>query len=185
VRTKITVKEGKITNEGVRFYLSRIEGGWWILPSDPTPYNGTYNISFNSIIFGEGIHQIKVNFTDSLNHTWERLSEKFIINNILDKPEARFIDPDDGDEISGIVKFRVEILDIENNLYNISFYYSNLTGNWSKINDTLYWPEDDLYTAKLNTSSLPDEPYNIKVEVVDRNNYKGMDEITVIISNGG
>jgi proteasome lid subunit RPN8/RPN11 len=185
IRSNITVKEGKITEEGVRFYVSLIEGGWEDLDNDPIPDNGTYNSSFNSIDFGEGIHQIKVNFTDSFNHTWERLSEKFIINNILDVPQVRFIDPEDGVEVSENVTFLANITDSENNIHDIGFYYSNQSGNWSKINDTLDWEAGNIYTATLNTNLLSDEPYIIKVEVVDRNLYKGMDEITVIISNGG
>lgn len=185
IRSNITVKEGKITEDGVGFYISMIEGGWRNLLNDTTPNNGTYNISFNSLSFKEGVHQIKVNFTDSLKHTWQGFSEKFIINNKLDIPEVRFIDPEDGDEVSANVTFIAEIIDSEKNIHSIGFYYSNQSGNWSKINDTLDWAAGNLYTAKLNTNQLADEPYNIKVEVVDRNEYKGKDEITVIISNGG
>lgn len=183
IRSNITVKEGKITEDGVGFYVSLIEGGWKLIQNDTIPDNGTYNTSFDSLIFDEGFHQIKVNFTDSFKHTWEELSEIFIINNILDKPQVRFIDPEDGIEVSENVTFRAEITDLDNNIHKIGFYYSNQSVNWTEINNTLDWVEGNIYTATLNTNLLSDEPYNIKVDVVDRNHYKGTDEITVIISN--
>jgi proteasome lid subunit RPN8/RPN11 len=185
IRSNITVKEGKITEEGVGFYIHNFKGDWWMLLNAPIPYNGTYNTSFDSLYFDDGEYQIKVNFTDSLKHTWEGLSKKFIINNFLDIPQVRFIDPEDGVEVSNNVTFRAEIIDSENNIHNIEFFYSNQSGNWSKINNTKDWVEGNIYTATLNTTLLSDEPYSIKVDVVDRNEYKGKDEITVIISNGG
>ena len=183
ISARITVSEGRINREGVRFYLSRIGGGWWILGNVSFHSNNTYRTTFNSSFFGEGIHQIKVNFTDSLNHTWAGSSAAFIINNIEDIPQVRIVDPDMGFEISGNTTFLAEIMDDENNLYSVNFYYHMDNMNWTLINKTDYWPGDIYYKAILNTKVLEDGNLTVKVEAIDRNLYMGMDEIKVIVSN--
>jgi proteasome lid subunit RPN8/RPN11 len=184
IRTKITVSEGSLTHQGVRFYMSNSLGTWDFIGNDSIPINNTYAISIDSNNHGEHLHQIKVNFTDSLDHTWEGISDAFIIDNIPDAPNVRFIDPEDGDKIKENVTFRAVITDLENNLFNVSFYYLNQSGNWSIINDTNHWMQEDEYIAKMNTNILPNGTYIFRVEATDRNLYMGWDEITVTISNG-
>jgi proteasome lid subunit RPN8/RPN11 len=184
IQTKITVAEGRLTRQGVRFHLSRMGGGWDFLGNDSIPNNQTYAIVFDSNSYSEGIYQIKVNFTDSFNHTWEGLSGAFIIDNIPDVPKVRFMDPEDGSIIKENVTFVAEIIDPEDNLYEVGFYYLNQSGNWSVLNETDHWKNHPIYTASLNTNILPNGTYTFKVEATDRNLYMGLDEITVIISNG-
>jgi proteasome lid subunit RPN8/RPN11 len=184
---RITVKMGRVTDEGVRFYLSRhVGGGWHFLGNDSIALNGLYLIEYDTKAYEEGLHLVKVNFTDSLNHTWEAQSkQRFIINNIPDIPQVRIILPVLGEEISENATIIALIIDSDNNLYSKEFYYKNDTINWTWINLSMEWTEGNIYTAILNTNHLSDGEYRLKVEVEDSNLYKGEDEITVTVLNGG
>lgn len=184
ISANITVTEGRITDEGVRFYIMLFGGGWFFLGNDTIPINNTYEIFFNTSRFSEGFHQINVNFTDSMRNTWAKDTGFFIIDNIEDRPIVRFVDPDPGDEIDGNTTLLVEVHDSENNIYAVGFYYSLEGLNWTKINNTKYWSGENIYKVIINTNSIADGNLTLKVEAEDRNLYMGMDEIKVIVSNG-
>jgi proteasome lid subunit RPN8/RPN11 len=184
ISAKISIVEGQIDKEGVRFYLSMVGGGWWILGNVTQHLNNTYENSFNSTFAEEGIHQIKVNFTDTLGQTWAASTRPFIIDNVEDIPIVRLIDPRNGDEIEENVTFLAEMADTENNIYTFGFYYRNDTSNWTVMNITERWPNRDFYMAILNTNVVGDGNLTVKVEAKDRNLYMGVDEIKVIVSNG-
>ncbi len=184
ISAKISIVEGQINSEGVRFYLSMIGGGWWILGNVTHHLNNTYEMSFNSTDFGEGIHQVRVNFTDTLKQTWAATTRPFVIDNVEDIPLVRMMDPKPGDEISENVTFMAEIADPENNIFTFGFYYRNDTINWTMINITDRWPNRNFYIAILNTNVVMNGNLSVKVEATDRNLYMGIDEIKVIVSNG-
>jgi proteasome lid subunit RPN8/RPN11 len=189
IRANVTVVEGRISQEGLRFYISLQGGGWRFLGNDSIPINNTFSILFNTINHQEGIHSIKVNFTDSRNHTWEKVSEPFIIDNIPDPPNPRFfIDPDAGNVLDKIVDIYAEVKDEENNIYNVEFYYLNIsqypTQNWTQITNSRHVGEH-MYATTWDTGPLLNGTYSIKVEAQDRNLYMGKDEITVNILHGG
>lgn len=186
VRANITIVEGKITQEGLMFYMSLKGGGWIFLGNDSLPQNNnTYTIIINTSDCEEGMHTIKANFTDSKNNTWEKVSEPFIIDNIPDVPQAQLIWPWPGAYIDNQVDIVASIIDSENNIYIVRFYYQNGSGNWSRIENTKSWPEEDLYKTSWDTNPLENGTYQIKVDAWDRNLYMGMDEITVTVSHGG
>ncbi|MEE9150916.1 MAG: Mov34/MPN/PAD-1 family protein [Thermoplasmata archaeon] len=183
VRANVTVKEGKITQEGLRFYLSLKGGGWQFLGNNSTPFNDTYVLFFNTRGHEEGIHYINVNFTDTLNNTWERASEPFIIDNIPDIPDVSFMNLRRGDTLNGNKTVYVEVKDEENNIYSVKFFYLNSTRNWSEIGKSRY-VEYHLYATDWDTNQFRNGTYTIKVVAEDRNLYMDEEMITVNIQHG-
>ncbi|UCG69553.1 MAG: Mov34/MPN/PAD-1 family protein [Thermoplasmata archaeon] len=180
IHANVTVVEGKITGEGLSFYLSLRGGGWVFLGNDSAPVNDTYTLIFSTNRYSEGIHQIKVNFSDSLDHTWEKDSEPFIIDNTPDPPSVRFLDPRNRQTIDGNITIYAEVKDNENNIYSVGFYYENSTINWSKIGETRYVGEL-VYVTNWDTNQFRNGTYTIKVEAEDRNLYMDEEMITVNI----
>jgi proteasome lid subunit RPN8/RPN11 len=180
IHANVTVVEGKITEGGLRFYLSQRGGGWAFLGNDSTPQNDTYTLIFSTRRYEEGIHQIKVNFTDTLDQTWEKDSEPFIIDNIRDPPSVRFLYPRNMEIIDGNITIYSEVKDDENNIYSVGFYYENSTINRTKIGETRHIGEL-VYVTNWNTNQLPNGTYEIKVEAEDRNLYMDEEIITVYI----
>lgn len=183
VRVNVTIDEGRITQEGVRFYLSSIEREWKFLGNVSIHHNNTFTLGFDTKAIDEGMHQIKVNFTDTLDNTWEEVSEPFIIDNIPDFPEPRFLDPRDGDTIGGEVILYAEVMDEEDNVHSVTFYCLTGSGNWSLINETKF--DKFVYITIFDTNKLSNGTYQIKVKAEDRNLYIGEEVISVNVLNGG
>lgn len=182
-RANVTIAEGNITQEGLRFYLSLKGGGWRFLGNDSTPYNNTYVLLFDTRACEDGVHKIWVNFTDTHNHTWERVSEPFIIDNIPDPPKVEFLNLRDGDFLDDKVIVYAEITDEENNVYSVGFYYFNAMENWEIINETRHLGEY-VYATTWDTNQLANGTYSIKVRAEDRNLYMDEYMITVVVLHG-
>ena len=183
VMVNLTIDEGRITQEGLRFYLSSCDQNWEFLGNVTIHYNNTFTLVFDTKVYNEGLHQIKVNFTDTLDNTWEEVSEPFIIDNIPDFPEPRFLDPRDGDTIGGEVILYAEVMDEEDNVHSVNFYYLTESGSWSLINETKF--DKFVYITIFDTNKLSNGTYQIKVKAEDRNLYIGEEVITVNVLNGG
>jgi hypothetical protein len=145
--------------------------------------NSTYRWVYDTNRIVDGVYQIKVNFTDSKNHTWHGVSKAFIIDNIPDIPEPLILYPFDGDTLTGEAEIISKVWDDENNLYKVVLSYRNATINWTKINGTKEIGED-VYITKWDTRSLNETtPYSIRVFAEDRNKYSETHYITVYISH--
>jgi proteasome lid subunit RPN8/RPN11 len=184
ISAKITVTEGHISSEGVRFHYVLIGNREMFFDNVTLPINNTYNTTLNTSVLDDGIYVIMVDFTDTLNHTWVATSNPFILDNHEDIPTVELGIPDPGDELSDNVTLLAEISDPENNIYSVGFYYNSNNTGWKIINNTIKWPNEDFYKVVLNTNLIEDGNLSIKVEAIDRNLYMGMDEIMVRVSNG-
>ncbi len=183
VQANITIGEGNINESGVRFYFGLEGVAWHFLTNINTPRNNTYALVINISRRGEGDHHIKVNFTDTNGNTWEKVSELFIVDNIPDPPEARFINVREGDILNGTITLFATVEDIEDNIYSVTFYYLNESGNWSAIGNTRF--DIFVYITQFDTNLLTNGTYDIKVKAEDRNLYMDEEVITVTILHGG
>ena len=125
-----------------------------------------------------------MNFTDTFNHTWESVSELFIIDNIPDEPEAVLIWPRGGEVIDEGVDILAMVRDTENNIHSVGFYYLNESGNWSLIDKTRHVGEY-VYATTWDTNQLSNGTYSVKVISEDRNLYMDEDVIMVTVLHGG
>jgi proteasome lid subunit RPN8/RPN11 len=180
IKANVTVMEGKITQQGLRFYLSLKGGGWEFIGNSSSPYNNTFTLLFNTNNHEEGIHKIKVNFTDSFNHTWEKVSEPFIIDNIPDIPYVNFMNIRRGDILDDNVTIYGEVKDEEDNVFNVKFFLQNSSRNWTEIGESRY-VGDNIYKTDWDTNQLQNGTYRIKIWAEDRNLYMDEMEITVNI----
>jgi proteasome lid subunit RPN8/RPN11 len=180
---KVNLGHGSTVSQGVSFYLGRIGQGWEQIGHISFNENNNYTLIFDTKEHNEGTHQIKVNFSDSKDNFWEGISELFIIDNIPDVPDLRFLDPREGDIIDGIFAIYAEVTDSENNVFNVEFYFKNETGNWTIINEVGH--DQFVYIATWNTGALVNGTYQIKALCVDSNLYIAEAVITVDVLNGG
>jgi proteasome lid subunit RPN8/RPN11 len=186
VRANITIAEGKIRSEGVRFYYG-LEGlnNWQLINNTSFPFvnSSTYGLIIDTNRIPDGIYQIKVNFTDSKNHTWHKVSRKFIIDNVPDFPEPLILFPYDGDTLTGRVEIISKVWDEENNIHKVKLQFMNATINWTTIIDTTNLG-GGVYQTFWDTRSLNETtPYALKVYAEDRNIYIEEHYITVEIKH--
>ncbi len=182
VRANITIVEGKLTSEGVRFYYGLAGVGWVRLGNTSSPVsNRTYAWSIDTNSISDGVYQIKVNFTDSEKHTWHKVSRAFIIDNNPDAPESLILRPFNGDTLTGEVAIIANVLDDEDNILRVTLSFSNDTVNWIHINGTRDLGRG-VYHTYWDTSTLNETtPYSLRVRAEDRNKYIDTHYITVNI----
>jgi hypothetical protein len=182
IEADITIAEGRINDEGVRFYIGLTGVGWMRLGNSSFPWvNSTYKWFHDTTRTRDGVYQIKVNFTGSKNHTWHKVSRAFIIDNIPDEPEPLILFPFEGDNLTGDVEIITKVWDEEHNVFRVYLSYSNDTVNWTKINSTTDLG-NDVYLTKWDTISLNETtPYSLRVVAEDRNKYIDEHYITVSI----
>jgi len=183
VHANITIVDGKLNRQGVRFYINRDDGSWFFLGNVSSPLeNKTYSWTFDTNQHSEGKHKIKVNFTDSKNRTWgNEVSRSFIIDNIPDHPDPVILYPHDGDTLTGSAEIITKVWDDENNIYRVTVSFSNDTVNWTKINDTVD-RKGGLYQTYWDTTALNETtPYSLRVVAEDSNKYIVRHYITVNI----
>jgi proteasome lid subunit RPN8/RPN11 len=180
---KANLEQESAVSKGVWFYLGRIGQGWKQIGNIAFNNNNNYTLIFDTKEYDEGTHQIKVNFSDSKENIWEGISELFIIDNIPDIPEVRFLDPREGDIIDGIFTIYADVTDSEDNVFNVEFYCKNETGNWTIINEVVH--DQFIYIATWDTEPLVNGTYQIKASCVDSNLYITEVVITVDVLHGG
>jgi proteasome lid subunit RPN8/RPN11 len=184
IRANITIVEGRIDPEGVRFWVGQEGLGWRFLGNTSVPIeNRTYSLIFNTNLINDDVYQIKVNFTDSKNHTWHKSSRAFIIDNVPDFPEPRIMFPDPGEVIDGVIDIHTLVLDDENNIHSVTLSYRNSSVNWTKINGTIDNDRNDWVTP-WDTSGLGNNTYQLRAVAVDRNKYIDEHYITVVVLHG-
>lgn len=183
MEVEANLEQGRVTSQGVRFYLGRIGQGWEQIGYIASNDNTNYTLIFDTKEHNEGTHQIKVNFSDSKDNFWEGISELFIIDNIPDVPEVKFLDPREGDIIDGIFTIYTEATDSENNIFSVEFYYKDDTGNWTIIGEAGH--DQFVYITIWDTGPLVNGTYQIKALCVDSNLYIAEVVITVDVLHGG
>jgi proteasome lid subunit RPN8/RPN11 len=183
MEVKANLEQESGISQGVSFYLGRIGQGWEQIGHIASNGNNNYTLVFDTKVHDEGTHQIKVNFSDSKENFWEGISELFIIDNVPDVPDVRFLDPREGDIIDGIFTIFVEVSDSENNVFNVELYYTNETGNWTIINEVIH--DQFVYIATWDTGALVNGTYQIKALSEDSNLYITEAIITVEVLHGG
>ncbi|UCE39184.1 MAG: hypothetical protein JSW00_08195 [Thermoplasmata archaeon] len=183
VFANITVLDGRITAEGLRFYLGQTSLGWNYLGNVGTYSENSYHLAFDTRLHNEGTYHIKVNFTDTKGRTFEGMSELFVIDNTPDIPEPRFLEPRDGDEIDGVIPVYAVVADVENNVHEVQFFFRNGSVDWTHVNETHY--DQLVYLTYFDTELLTNGTYQIKIRAEDRNLYIAEVAITVNVSHGG
>lgn len=203
VQTNYTIVQGRMDEDGLRLSLKRRGGKWVEIGNDTSPVNFSSSWELDTNHYRDNIYQIKVNFTDSLNDTWFRITNEFVIDNDPDVPEVDFMKPDMNAFLKGEVPIITDITDNEDNIHEVTLFFINDTIEWNHINGSRYieslnWTEinttqflveyakgQSLYRTVWNTKVLGDDFYVLRARAVDSNKYVMSYYINVTVLNGG
>ncbi|MCK5562250.1 MAG: FG-GAP repeat protein, partial [Thermoplasmata archaeon] len=173
--------EDNIDVNGVKFYYSSDEQNWNLIGKKP---NGTlsgvnvferlYVLSWDTTSVPDGYYWLKADATDLTALMGEDVSDDaFIIhNNLVNPPQVKIIQPIVGDTISSQVEIQVEVTDLENNVDEVRFYYSDDNLTWELIG-TDTEPDGNIYSYTWDSRVDYDGEYYFKVEAVDSDNLTG------------
>ncbi len=173
--------EDNIDADGVKFYYSSDKQNWNLIGKKP---NGTisgvnvfersYELSWDTTKVPDGYYWLKADATDLTALMGEDISDdSFIIHNNLDNPPiVKMIEPVVGDTVNSQVEIQVEVTDLENNVDEVRFYYSEDNVTWELIG-TDTEPDGNIYSFAWDSGAVYDGEYYFKVVAVDDDNLTG------------
>jgi hypothetical protein len=178
INATVTDSDNNIDLTGVRFYYSTDRSTWTLIGNDPTPELGKfYTRSWDTTTVNDNVYYIKVDVADlDLNDRWDT-SDGFIVDNQY-PPTAEIHNPHQDEVIFGQYQINTTGFDspmdtigggIDENL-GMQFYLSSDNATWELLGNDNSTPTDGQYQFELDTTSLVDGRYWIKVNVSDIDN---------------
>ena len=83
-------------------------------------------------------------------------------------PEITFIAPQQGVPLSSLESIVVEVIDLENDVESVTFYYSSDNLTWELIDSKSKPEKENLYLTIWNTEEMYNGEYYIKVRAIDK-----------------
>lgn len=189
--------DDNIDAAGVRFYYSNDDKNTWHLIDSVTigitneerPLEKIYYFDWDTTTISDGFYWLKAEVTDLTNLTGTDLSdEPFIIHNTLfNRPTVTIVSPGDNDTLSKRIELEAEVIDLDNNVGSVEFYYSTDQDEWIWI-DSAFAPQEpgsDIYEVLWNTEYLYDGEYWLKVVAYDNDTLSDVAYSGVIFVENG
>ncbi len=167
--------EDNLDENGVKFYYSTDKITWQLILSDITGSpmddgNLYYEITWDTTRTSDDIYWLRADAMDLTSLVGEDISDSYVIvhNNKNNPPRIIFRIPQKGVPLALLETIIVEVIDFENDVESVSFYYTNNNRTWNLI-DTRYKPEKgNLYRQLWNTEDVYNGIYYIKIIAKDK-----------------
>lgn len=178
INVSVIDPNGDIPAGDINFFYSKEGGNWTSIGTADTRATEFYKI-WDSTTVQDGLFAFKVNVTDDSGITVEDITPQFLVhNNVNNAPIIHVIYPNHFVEYQkvGVIDVQAYVFDLEDNIDadGAQFFYSTDKTNWVLFgNDTT--GDNHIFTAPLDTNTLSDDYYWIKVEAKDTDGNVGMD----------
>ncbi len=167
--------EDNINEQGVKFYFSSDNKTWQLINNDPTgkPIGEEqfyYEINWDTSQIPDGIYWLRAESVDMTNGVGSDVhSFKVIVhNNRNNPPKITLKQPRIGVPLSRIQSIIAEVIDFENDVESVSFFYSSNNKDWELIDTVYKVGKDNTYYIMWNTENVYNGKYYIKVVAIDR-----------------
>ena len=159
--------ENNLNPDGVKFYYSTDQDTWQLISSDPTGSSLNdeslyFEITWDTTQASDDIYWLRVEAMDLTNLVGFDISDNYIIvhNNQNNPPRLVFIEPKIDLPLVRIQSIIVQVIDFEDDVESVSFYYTSNNRTW-KLIDTRYKPEkNNLYKTIWNTENVDNGKLN-------------------------
>ena len=184
--------EENINEVGVNFYCSIDNKTWNIIGNDPLgsimeDEKLYYEITWDTNLVPDDFYWLSVEAKDLTDLIGTGISdEKILIHNKLtNPPRIIFKQPRKNVPLSRIQPIIVDVIDFDDDVESVAFYYSTDNQSW-KLIDTLYKPGKDItYNIMWETREMDNGYYYIKVKATDKmGNQAELTEGTFEITEG-
>jgi hypothetical protein len=166
--------EDNINTDGIQVFYSTDTSSWTLagkVPSETDPLTHIYELEWNTTTVPDGVYWLRATATDLTALEGSDISDdSFIIHNNLDNPPSvKIIYPKQGSTIQGTVTIQVEVDDLEDNVVEIQFYYSNDNTTWTLIGTSTSPTEagGNMYTVPWSSNDVYDGIYYLRIVAVD------------------
>ncbi|WP_455392105.1 hypothetical protein, partial [[Eubacterium] cellulosolvens] len=167
--------EDNLNADGVRFYYSADKNTWHLIGKDPTGYpieegKKYYELIWDTLSVPDDIYWLKAEAKDLTNLVGSDISDDEIIihNKKTNPPRITFKTPRVDFPLDPIQSIIVEVLDFDNDVESVSFYYSTDNENWVLIDSRLNPDKDRTYKTVWDTTRMYNGKYYLKVIATDR-----------------
>jgi hypothetical protein len=184
--------ENNLNTDGVKFYYSRDNSTWTQISNDPTgnPMDEDmlyFEISWDTTLVPDDIYWLRAAATDITSLVGQDVSDDSVIihNQMTNPPRIIFKQPRKGVPLEMRVSIVVDIIDFEDDVESVSFFYSTDNETW-KIIDTLYKATKGItFRTVWDTEKITNGDYYLKVIAKDASGaQKELTEGTFEVSEG-
>ena len=165
--------ENNIDNDGVNFYYSNDKLNWIFLGKDtngmPIESENIYEYYWDTTIVADNMYWLQARANDLTKQTgFDNTDDQILIHNRIDNPPIiRFVLPEKNLPLSLRESIVVEVIDFENDVKSVEFYYTSNNMTW-KLIDTRNNPETaNIYKTIWSTGEIYNDLYYIKVKARD------------------
>lgn len=166
--------EDNLDDSGVIFYYSKDQSSWTQIGTSPDPTTSNtrmYELTWNTTTVPDGVYWLRVTATDITSFEGVDLSDdSFIIhNNLNNPPEVKLIYPTEGETVQGSITIQVEVNDLEDNVVEVRYYYSDDNSSWELIGTSTSptTPGGNIYSTSWNSRDVYDDEYWLRIVVED------------------
>ncbi len=177
--------ENNIEAFGLKFYYSFDNKNTWNLigsnasgiPNLDRLLEKKYYLTWDTTTVSDGYYWLKAEATDLTGLIGADISDaSFIIHNTLfNPPIVKIVAPQDNETVKRRISLEAEVIDLENNVDTVEFYYSTDQEIWILIG-TAQDPIEvggNIFTVLWNTEDVFDGEYWLKVIAIDDNSLTG------------
>ena len=167
--------ENNLVDSGLFFEYSLDKKTWEIIGSDPTPRKVgdevIYEFNWDTTTVPDNMYWLRARALDLTNLENSDGSKDYIIihNNRNNPPIVKLISPTKGEPLTTRESLVAEVVDFENDVQSVSFYYSKDNKTWVLI-DSRQKPEagTNRYRTIWITDQLKNGEYFLKVKATDQ-----------------
>jgi hypothetical protein len=167
--------ENNVAEDGVDFYYSTDNVTWQRITSDSsgTPMYDEelyYEITWDTHLVPDDLYWLRATADDDTSLIGFDISDNQIIvhNKLTNPPRITFKQPQSGVPLSRIQSITVEVIDFDDDVDGVGFYYSSDNESWKLIN-TLFKPgKGNIYSIMWNTENIVNGHYYLKVRATDK-----------------
>ncbi len=170
--------ENNLDDNGVYFEYSTNPTDtktWTLIGNDPTPkvegLDNIYEIFWDTTTVPDNLYWLRARASDKTGLEGKGNSISYIIihNNLNNPPILKLILPSKDVELTNIQTIKVEIIDFEDDVETVSFYYSKDQESWKPIESRININQEGnvyYYTTMWDTSALKGEIY-LNIRAID------------------
>jgi hypothetical protein len=165
--------ENNLDDSGVIFEYSTDQKTWSLIGNDPTgreeDEDFIYELSWDTTTVADNIYWLRVKARDSTALEGFSYSTDYIIvhNNLNNKPIIQIISPSKQDPVGLRANIVAEVIDFEDDVAMVSFYYSKDNKSWELIDEREKPESENRYRTIWDTNELTNGDYYLKVKATD------------------
>jgi hypothetical protein len=167
--------ENNLNDNGVSFFYSTDNQTWQRISNDPSgiPYGieeSYFEITWDTTRVPDDLYWLRAEAVDETGLIGSDISDNRIIvhNKLTNPPRVTLKQPRKGVPLSRVTAITVEVIDFDDDIELVGFYYSSDNETWTLIDTSYKANKGDIYRIMWNTEKLYNGEYYLMVRASDK-----------------